>query len=66
MSPASLKTAFLALLTYSVGQAAADGVSCDLDVTSRVDCGSMGESDCIDAGCCWEEHTSDDQGTVPW
>jgi hypothetical protein len=36
-----------------------------VDVSSRVDC-YLGESDCYNAGCCWQEHTDDNDGTVPW
>jgi alpha-glucosidase (family GH31 glycosyl hydrolase) len=40
--------------------------TCDVAVDDRQDCGINDSNDCVAAGCCWEEHTDDNDGKVPW
>ena len=46
--------------------AASAAADCTVNDDDKVDCKIGDQSSCEAAGCCWAEHTSDDQGKVPW
>lgn len=39
-----------------------------MDDSEKIDCGtgSITEDECTSKGCCWVEHTDDNDGAVPW